>query len=382
MNKGFIRLGDVCEVQNGYAFDSKFFSANASEGIPLIRIRDILNGFSKTYYTSDYQQEYIVHKGDYLIGMDGDFNIGQWRSEDALLNQRVCRLLPSEKVLPRFIYYYIPAALQEINSKTAYTTVKHLSSKQVKDILIPNISLAEQKRIVDFLDSGFAKVDRLQSNAEKGLQDARQLFHSVLKEELKPKNGWLTKHLNEWSSYSIGLTYKPQDVSETGTIVLRSSNIQNDAIALDDIVRVSCAVKDDLYVREGDILMCSRNGSAKLVGKVARIEKEQEQMTYGTFMTLIRSVYNPILFYFFRSNEFRKQISKGEHTMINQITKYMLNDVVVSLPGDPGEIERIASRLGFLDERCQTLQENYSRTIALCNDLKQGLTKKAFNGEL
>ena len=60
----------------------------------------------------------------------------------------------------------------------------------------------------------------------------------------------------------------------------------------------------------------------------------------------------------------------------------VVNDVVVSLPGDPGEIERIASRLGFLDERCQTLQENYSRTIALCNDLKQGLTKKAFNGEL
>ena len=146
------------------------------------------------------------------------------------------------------------------------------------------------------------------------------------------KEGWEKKSLNKISNYCIGLTYKPSDVNDNGTIVLRSSNIQNDKLDLSDIVRVSCSIKEALYVQKGDILMCSRNGSAKLVGKVAISPETTEKMTYGTFMMIIRSDYNPFLFYFFKSDEFRKQIKHGEANMINQITRYMLDDVVVNVP--------------------------------------------------
>ena len=65
----------------------------------------------------------------------------------------------------------------------------------------------------------------------------------------------------------IGLTYRPEDVANEGTIVLRSSNIQNGKLDFADIVRVKCKVRENLIVKPNDILMCSRNGSAKLVGK-------------------------------------------------------------------------------------------------------------------
>ena len=146
------------------------------------------------------------------------------------------------------------------------------------------------------------------------------------------KEGWEYKKLADVALYSIGLTYKPSDVSEEGTIVLRSSNIQNDKLDLNDIVKVNCPIKESLYVQKDDILMCSRNGSAKLVGKVALIPKIEERMTYGTFMMVIRSVYNPYLFYYFKSDNFRSQIKHGEANMINQITRYMLDDVYLYIP--------------------------------------------------
>ena len=146
------------------------------------------------------------------------------------------------------------------------------------------------------------------------------------------KEGWEYKKLGEICEYSIGLTYKPQDVCDNGTIVLRSSNIQNELLDLNDVVRVNCPIKESLFVHKGDILMCSRNGSSRLVGKVAMIPETYERMTYGTFMMIIRSDYNPFLLYFFKSNVFRNQIKRGEANMINQITRYMLDDVVVCFP--------------------------------------------------
>jgi type I restriction enzyme S subunit len=132
-----------------------------------------------------------------------------------------------------------------------------------------------------------------------------------------------------------------------------------------------------LYAQEGDILMCSRNGSAKLVGKVAVIPKLTERVTYGTFMMIIHSVYNPYLFYFFQSESFRKQIKHGEANMINQITRYMLDDVLVNVP-QITEMEGIVSRLDSLSENIKKLEEVLRMTMAECDALKQAMLRKVF----
>ena len=135
----------------------------------------------------------------------------------------------------------------------------------------------------------------------------------------------------EISESFIGLTYKPSDVSENGTLVLRSSNIQNSTLVFDDNVRVNTEIREKLYVKENDILMCSRNGSAALVGKVARIPALSEKMTFGAFMTIIRSEYSDYLFTYFQLPAFRQQVQTGTST-INQITKKMLEKVMLPVP--------------------------------------------------
>ena len=66
------------------------------------------------------------------------------------------------------------------------------------------------------------------------------------------------------SNSYIGLTYKPSDISEQGIIVLRSSNIQQGKLSLQDIVRVNSDIPEKLYVQNNDILICARNGSKRL----------------------------------------------------------------------------------------------------------------------
>ena len=143
-------LPEICIIQYGFPFDSSKFST--SEGMPLIRIRDVVRGYSETFTTEEYKEEYIVNKDDLLIGMDGEFNIAKWGETPALLNQRVCRLLPKPEVDKNYLFYFIPSALKRIEEKTPFVTVKHLSAKELNKVVVPLPTLEEQCRIAALLD--------------------------------------------------------------------------------------------------------------------------------------------------------------------------------------------------------------------------------------
>lgn len=179
-----IPLGDLLDVQNGYAFSSEEFSDE--EGVPLIRIRDLKpNTSPPVKFSGSFDKRYLVNDGDLLIGMDGEFACYEWGGSLALLNQRVCRLVDfSDGIEPRFLLYGINKFLKEIEGETTYTTVKHLSSKTIKEIRFPLPSLDEQKRIVAVLDQAFAALDRARANAEVNLADVAFLGQRVLDEEV------------------------------------------------------------------------------------------------------------------------------------------------------------------------------------------------------
>lgn len=148
-------LPEVCTIQYGFPFDSAKFSD--SNGMQLIRIRDVVRGYSETYTTEEYKSEYIVHENDLLIGMDGEFNIAKWGKTPALLNQRVCRLAPKDSIDKDYLFYFMSIALKQIEEKTPFVTVKHLSAKELNKIEIPVLSLEEQRKIAETL----SKVDEL-----------------------------------------------------------------------------------------------------------------------------------------------------------------------------------------------------------------------------
>lgn len=159
------RLPDVCTIQYGFPFDSAKFSL--TEGMPLIRIRDVMRGYSETFTTEKYKDEYIVYPDDLLIGMDGEFNIAKWGKTPALLNQRVCRLIPGPDIEKNFLFYFMPAALKRIEEKTPFVTVKHLSAKELNKIEIPLPPLEEQRRIAAVLDKVSGLITKRREQLDK-----------------------------------------------------------------------------------------------------------------------------------------------------------------------------------------------------------------------
>ena len=380
-----MRLGDVCEVQNGFAFDSKFFSTNKESGIPLIRIRDILKGHSCTYYTSSYQEEYIVHKGDFLIGMDGDFNIGQWQSEDALLNQRVCRLLPSDKILPKFIFYFIPTALQRINAETSYATVKHLSSKQIKEILIPNISLTEQQRIVALLDAEFAKIDALKANAEKNLKNAKDLFISTLSKELKHREGWKETKIGEFCEIIRGKRFVRADIVEKGVPCIHYGDIYTHygLFATKAKGCVSTVLAKKLrFANKNDVIVVAAGENRFDIGVGVAWLGDEPAVVHDACFILKHSQNPMFLSFYLRSAEYHQYLKDevNEGKICSFLTK-PLAEAKISLPSLE-EQEQIVKRLEIVSTNCKAMQENYKKTLTLCDDLKQALLRKAFNGEI
>lgn len=160
---------------------------------------------------------------------------------------------------------------------------------------------------------------------------------------------WEKVRLGEIGEGIIGLTYKPEDVSDEGVIVLRSGNIQDNKLDLNDIVRVKKNISEKIFVKDSDILICSRNGSSKLVGKAAIINGLNVAMTFGAFMMVFRSKFNNYLIHFFHSVYFRRQLATSATSTINQITKKMLDDIIIPLP--PLEVQKqIAATLDAVSE--------------------------------
>ena len=94
----------------------------------------------------------------------------------------------------------------------------------------------------------------------------------------------------------IGLTYTPEDTANTGLIVLRSSNIKDSKIDLNDCVYVKCEVSEKNRVKHNDILICARNGSSGLIGKSALITEAYSDLAFGAFMSVYRTKYYNYIF--------------------------------------------------------------------------------------
>ena len=116
-----VKLSEVASILNGAPFDSAQFTT--SSGTPLVRIRDVVSGETSTYYTGSFEDIYLVRRGDLLVGMDGDFNSGEWNSQNALLNQRVCKISPDNYCFSqKLLRHLLPNYLKAINENMIVVT--------------------------------------------------------------------------------------------------------------------------------------------------------------------------------------------------------------------------------------------------------------------
>lgn len=162
---------------------------------------------------------------------------------------------------------------------------------------------------------------------------------------------WEIKRLKFLGTARNGLTYSPDEVvdEDKGTLVLRSSNIQNGELAFDDNVYVSTKIPQEIVLQEDDLLICSRNGSRELIGKCALIDEQTAGQTYGAFMCVYRSQYNKFIHYVLLSDIFGFYLGTFLTSTVNQLTNMNLYNIMIPIPLDEQEQAEIVA---FLDRKC------------------------------
>lgn len=213
----WVKFGTVCKFENGYAFKSERFTKN--QGIPVVRISNIVDNsiaLDDCVYTTeiDIDSKYIIHNGDLLIAMSGATTgkNGIYDSDKiAYLNQRVGNIKVIDQTVldPFFRNFYISSAEQQILNSAYGGAQPNISSSKICDMSFPLPPLPEQQRIVDRIESLFAKLDEAKQKAQDALDsfETRKaaILHKAFTGELTAQ--WRKEHgvgMESWERLKFG----------------------------------------------------------------------------------------------------------------------------------------------------------------------------------
>ena len=281
------RLGDICEVLNGYAFKSEKYT---SSGVRIIRIANVQKGYiedtAPAFYPIDTTdiEKYTLYEDDLLISLTG--NVGRvalLKKEflPAALNQRVAclRLKDSARYDKSFLYCFLNSDYFENKCIQSAKGVaqKNMSTEWLKEYQIPNLSLEEQKEIAAVLN----KISELISARTMQLQKLDELVKSRFIEMF----GMLNVNNKNWPQKSLGQaceqikrypTFCNMEYLQSGVRVIRIGNILLDGhLDTSDenyvfVYENANSDYPDTVIEENDIIMAVRGdgSAAKRIGIV------------------------------------------------------------------------------------------------------------------
>lgn len=377
-----VALGDHIEILSGFAFPAKEFSGSGS--MPVIRIRDVVRGHTETYYDGEWDPRFLVQPGELLIGMDGDFNRERWKSEPALLNQRVCKVTANGKTLDQsFLYHLLRPVLQDIWDSTSYATVKHLSAKRLREATIPLPPLDEQRRIATILDEAASILNLREGTLEKLSRIESTLANElILSAEQTFPLGELLQTID--SGKSPVCEDRPANDNEWS--VLKLGAISSGIYKADEnkALRPETEPTAQLEVHEGDVLF-SRKNTRDLVGATAlvRATPAKRLLPDLIFRLVIRpesKLMSEYLHAALNSRQLRRSISElagGSAASMVNISKAKLRAFQLPLPSYESQ-EVFAARISELAH----VRELRQKAIRESNALLQSLQSRAFRGEL
>lgn len=384
MSLQIVKLDSCVNILSGFAFKSKYFNSN-QEGTPLIRIRNVVESKIETYYSGVFDDQYLIKKGDLLVGMDGDFNRQKWNNEPALLNQRVCKITPiSEKINASYLYHLLPKELDRIHAVTPCVTVKHLSVQKIKDIELILPSLPEQHRIADILDKAEAINQKRAQILTLCDEFLRATFLDMFGDPVSNPKGWEVEKLESFILHmNNGLSRRRKVQENVGDIVLRLQDIQYDGIGFEkelNRVELDEDEKKRYELLVGDLLFVRVNGNPDYVGRSAVFNGYQEPVFHNDHLIRIRlneKLLPEYLVFLLHSdienNLISQQIktSAGQHT----ISQKGINNIEIPIPSVELQQEFIA-----VVEKVNTVKAKIQHAQEL--PLFDALSQQAFKGEL
>ena len=362
---------DSISVLKGFAFSSNFFNGN-SEGLPLIRIRDLRKEETESYYSGPYDETYLIRKGDILVSMDGQFNAYLWNGPEGLLNQRVCKVWSKNpaQLDNLFLYYAIHKPLKTIERQTSQTTVKHLLDRHIermKFLLPPYSEQREVAQILAVVDLAVGKADEVIAKTErlkKGLMQellTKGIGHKEFKDTKigKAPKEWEVVRLEDVCiTITDGSHWSPKEVEKSDYRIATVANLGETDIDINSCKLVSKRdfmrlVRERDVPEKGDVLF-SKDGTVGI-----SFAFRQHDFNVGLLSSIAIIRPNPQLLssefcaYALKSPKvFWQIIGRKTGTALRRIILGHLKTVKIPLPSF-AEQEKIAEILSSVDRKLE-----------------------------
>ena len=286
-----------------------------------------------------------------------------------------------------FIYYTLSAEYKtKVIAECSGTTRDRISRKKLSVIPLPIPPLAEQERIVEILDREFERIDALKANAEHNLQHAKDLLKQSQNTVF---NSIETFPLDSMVTIINGYAFKSEDFSKTNPV--KAVKITNVGVGvfietIDTNLPQSLLLdKQDYTVHTGDIVFALTRTIIAAGLKVAIVPESYNCALLNQRVAALRiddDIQRKYLYNYFQTASVKEYVLKKVNTLMQP--NLSIKDLkAMPIPYcNRAEMEQVVARLDKLKENSQALEDNYKKTIALCDDMKQALLRKAFNGEL
>jgi len=385
-------LGEVCKTGSGGTPLSSRKDFYEGGTIPWLVSGEVAQGNvleAKNFITAaglENSAAKLFPRDTVLVAMYGATagQVGILRFE-AATNQAVCGILPNDKFVPEFLYYFLLAKKDDLVAQATGNAQPNISQIKIKNTAVPVLPLPEQQRIVALLDEAFAGLATAKANAERNLQNARALFESHLQSVFtQRRSGWVERTLGELIEIQNGYAFKSIDYTDNGYFLIRIGNVQDGEITLANprFIKLTDKKLERFILNEGDILV-SLTGN---IGRVGIIQKDQLPAVLNQRVARItikdKNSDSDFLFRFLLSQAFRVGLQEAGHGAAQQnVSTKEIESIQISLP-DKKEQHRIVEKFNIFAVEAQRLTRIYERKLAALEELKKSLLHQAFNGEL
>ena len=343
MRKGweYKKLGEVCDVINGYAFKSSKYT---SQGTRIIRITNVQKGYvvdndPKFYSDEDFKDlfQYSLFEGDLVMSLTG--NVGrvgilQKNMIPAALNQRVaCLRVKSEKMRLNYLFHLLNSNLFEIAAIQSARGIAQLnmSTEWLKNYIIPLPPPSTQLAIVSELD----KINELIRLKKEQLKDfdnlAQSLFYEMFGDPVENEKGWEVKKIGDLALVKTGpfgsMLHKEDYICD-GIPLVNPIHMKDYKIVpdLDFTISKEKASELENYLLKSNDVVFARRGD---IGRCAIVSEAEQGFICGTgslFVRFSKEIESIFIMYIIRCDSFTKHLIFFNLSFVNsKISPFLIS---------------------------------------------------------
>lgn len=387
-------LGEVCKTGSGgtpLSSRKEFYEGGT---IPWLVSGEVAQGNvreAKNFITAaglENSSAKLFPRDTVLVAMYGATagQVGILRFE-ATTNQAVCGILPNDKFVPEFLYYFLLAKKDDLVAQATGNAQPNISQIKIKNTEVPVLPLPEQQRIVSLLDEAYAGLATAKANAERNLKNARAIFESHLQSVFSQRGeGWVDRRLGDVvARLTNGYVGPTRSIyHDSGVPYLLARHVRDNRLAFDGrtfITNEFNQKNNKSILSTGDVLLVQSGH----IGHSAVVTAEHEGHNCHAMIVITPldgAFSGQFLSLFFNSSGMKKKFQEiRSGSTVPHLTCGEVRELMIPLP-DLTTQQRVVEHSLELESEAQLLTRLYERKLAALEELKKSLLHQAFNGEL